>query len=408
MAATWPTARELMTAHPITLPADAPLSEALGHMHAKSIHEIVVLRKKEFAGLITFESIARRSNLPLGTKVEHLLILPPVISLTTTFPEIAEQLLASGLRAAPVLGAKGDVVGIVSRTDLVKRFAQFPTLAAHKVEEISSPSGHIVDEGEPVVNLFHEIRLLEEHPLPVVDKKGRLVGAVGVSDLGRVLMRPDTAGKRDAENRHTSPNLTVSSIMHSPALTVPKGTTAGAAAALMTREKVSSVFVLENGKPTGVVSQSDLLGLAVGTDSASSGEVGDVYVQIHGLRGSSDPEILTEIDRVVAKGLRHIARHAKPILLSLHVTPQGTHRGGDATVHARLHTDRGIFYASQTGWNFYAGISDLMDELEEQVRRARDESGDKKRRSRKGLESDDMPGDPELEAQLRKVRGDDD
>jgi CBS domain-containing protein/ribosome-associated translation inhibitor RaiA len=408
MAATWPTARELMTAHPTTLPTDAPLSEALGHMRSKAIHEVVVLRKKAFAGLITFESIARRTNLPLGTKVEHLLVLPPVISLTTTFPEIAEQLLASGLRAAPVLGAKGDVVGIVSRTDLVKRFPGFPALASHKVEEISSPSGLIISESEPVVNLFHQIRLLEEHPLPVVDKKGRLVGAVGVSDLGRVLMKPDTAGKRDAENRHTTPDLTVGSIMHSPALTVPKGTTAGAAATLMTREKVSSVFVVENGKPTGVVSQSDLLGLAVGSDSASSGEVGDVYVQIHGLRGSSDPEILTEIDRVVAKGLRHIARHAKPILLSLHVTPQGTHRSGDATVHARLHTDRGIFYASQTGWNFFAGISDLMDELEDQVRRVRDESGDNKRRSRKGLQIDDSPGDPELEAQLRRVRGDDD
>lgn len=396
-----------MTPHPTTLAPDAPLSEALGHMRSQAIHEVVVLRKKAFAGLITFESIARRSNLPLGTKVEHLLILPPVISPSTTFPEIAEQLLASGLRASPVIGAKGEVEGIVSRTDLVKRFSEFPALSAHRVEEISSPVGHLVDESEPVVNLFHQIRLLEEHPLPVIDRKGRLVGAVGVSDLGRVLMRPDTAGKRDAENRHNAPDLTVGSIMHSPALTVPKGTTTGTAARLMSREKVSSVFVVENGKPTGVVSQSDLLGLAVGSEAATSGEVGDVYVQIHGLRGSSDPEILTEIDRVVAKGLRHIARHAKPILLSLHVTPQGTHRSGDATVHARLHTDRGIFYASQTGWNFFAGISDLMDQLEDQVRRVQDESGRSKRRSRKGLPTDDSPGDPELEAQLRQARGED-
>ncbi|MCI4340073.1 MAG: CBS domain-containing protein [Thermoplasmata archaeon] len=407
MAASWPTAREIMTARPTTLPTDAPLSQALGLMQAKSIHEVLVLRKKALAGMITFESIARRTNLPLGTKVEHLLVLPPIVAPTTTFPEIAEQLLASGLRAAPVVGPRGEVLGVVSRSDLVKRFAGFPSISAHKVEEISSPVGLLIREDEPCGTLFQQIRLLEEHPLPVVDKKGRLVGAVGVSDLGRVLMKPDSGGKRDAENRRTAPALKVGSIMHSPALTVPKGTTAGAAAALMSREKVSSVFVVENGKPTGVVSQTDLLGLAVGGDTVPSGEVSDVYVQIHGLRGSGDPEILTEIDRVVAKGLRHISRHAKPILLSLHVTPQGNHRGGDATVHARLHTDRGIFYASQTGWNFFAGISDLMDELEEQVRRVRDESGANKRRSRKGFPVDDSPGDPELEARLRAVRGDD-
>ncbi len=408
MVANWPTARELMTAHPATLPTDAPLSQALGLMRARGIHEVLVLRDKAFAGMITFESIARRTNLPLATKVENLLVLPPVVSLSTTYPELAEQLLASGLRAAPVVGNKGELVGIVSRTDLVNRFAEFPSISGHRVEEISTAPGLIIGEGEPVGSLFHQIRILEEHPLPVIDKKGRLVGAVGVSDLGRVLMKPDTGGKRDAENRRRSPEVKVGSIMRSPALTVPKGTTAGAAAALMSREKVSSVFVVENGKPTGVVSQTDLLGLAVGADTVPSGEVGDVYVQIHGLRGSGDPEILTEIDRVVAKGLRHIGRHAKPILLSLHVTPQGNHRSGDATVHARLHTDRGIFYASQTGWNFFAGIADLMDELEDQVRRVRDESGANKRRSRKGLPVDDSPGDAELEARLRVVRGDDD
>ena len=396
-----------MTAKPTTLPTDAPLSQALGLMQSKSIHEILVLRKKAFAGLITFESIARRTNLPLGTKVEHLLVLPPLLAPSTPYPEIAEQLLASGLRAAPVVGPRGEILGVVSRTDLVKRVSGFPSIAAHKVEEISSPAGLLIREDEPCGNLFQQIRLLEEHPLPVVDKKGRLVGAVGVSDLGRVLMKPDTGGKRDAENRGTAPEVKVGSIMRSPALTVAKGTTAGAAASLMSRERSSSVFVVENGKPTGVVSQSDLLGLAVGAEAAPSGEVEDVYVQIHGLRGSGDPEILTEIDRVVAKGLRHIGRHAKPILLSLHVTPQGNHRGGDATVHARLHTDRGIFYASQTGWNFFAGIADLMDQLEEQVRRVRDESGANRRRSRKGFPVDDAPADPELEARLRAVRGDD-
>lgn len=408
MPVSWPPARDLMTTEPVSLPTDAPLSQALGLMRSQSIHEVVVLRGKSFAGLITFETIARRTNLPLGTKVEHLLVLPPTISSTTLYPEIAEQLLASGLRAAPVMGDRGGVLGVVSRTDLVRRLPQLGTIADHKVEDISSPVGHLLSENEPVASLFQQLRLLEEHPLPVVDRRGRLVGAVGISDLGRVLMKPDTGGKRDAESRRRSPVVKIGSIMRSPALTVPKGTTAGKAAELMTRERASSVFVEEGGKPTGIVSQADLLGLAIGSDTAVSGEAGDVYVQIHGLRGTSDPEILSEIDRVVAKGLRHIARHAKPILLSLHVTPQGTHRAGDATVHARLHTDRGIFYASQSGWNFFAGIAGLMDELEEQVRKVRDETGAARRRSRKGVPVDDSPGDPELEARLKQVRGDDD
>ena len=406
MPTDWPTARELMTPQPTTLPTEAPLSRAIGIMRSRSFHEIPILRGKRLVGMITFESIARRSNLPLSTKVEHLMLLPPVITGTTTYPELAEQLLAAGLRGAPVVGKKGELVGIVSRTDLVKRIPDFPTIAASGVAQVASPVGQIVKENDTVGHLFGQIRLLEEHPLPVVDRKGRLTGAVGVADLGRVLWRPTVGGHKDAAKGGNVFDVEVATIMHSPALTVPKTARAADAAKLMTREKVSSVFVVEDGKPVGVVSQADLLSLAIGSGEAAT-NVGDVYVQIHGLRGSGDPSIVAEIDRVVAKGLRHIARHARPMLLSLNVTPQGTHRTGDATVHARLNTDRGIFYATHSGWNFFAGIADLMDELENQVRRAGDERTDRKhRRSIKGVPPDDAPVDPDLEARIRAATED--
>jgi len=74
-----------MTPKPITLSTDAPLSRALGVMREKGIHELPVLRKNRLIGLITFETIARRTNLPLSTKVEHLLVLPPLVTPTTTY-----------------------------------------------------------------------------------------------------------------------------------------------------------------------------------------------------------------------------------------------------------------------------------------------------------------------------------
>jgi CBS domain-containing protein/ribosome-associated translation inhibitor RaiA len=407
MAASWPTARDLMTSKPITVPVDAPLSQALGVMRSKSIHEVPVLRGKTLVGMVTFETIARRSNLPLTTKVEHLLVLPPILSLATPFPEIAEQLLATGLRAAPVVGKGGVLVGIVSRTDLIRVLPKFPEIAAHRVEEVATPIGVLVKENDSVGSLFGQVRLLEEHALPVIDRKGRLTGAVGVADLGRVLWRPSVGGKRDVQKGGNPMDVEVCTIMHSPALTVGPSALAGAAAQMMTDAKVSSVFVVEGGRPIGVVSQADLLSLAVGASGAGT-NVGDVYVQIHGLRGSGDPAIIAEIDELVAKGLRRVARHAHPIMLSLHVTPQGTHRTGDASVSVRLTTDRGNFFASETSWNLFAGISTLMDELEQQARRSHDERDDRrKRRSARSVPSDETPADPELEARMRAATEDD-
>ncbi len=64
MESAWPLAREMMTPQPLTLTPDDPLSHALGTMRQKGIHEMPVLKGKLLLGMITFESIARRSNLP--------------------------------------------------------------------------------------------------------------------------------------------------------------------------------------------------------------------------------------------------------------------------------------------------------------------------------------------------------
>src|SRR5579864_5934149 len=144
MPGDWPTARDLMTARPTTIPNDAPLSRALGLMRSHNYHELPVLRKKNLVGMITIESIARRTNLSLATKVEHLMVLPPLITEATPFPELAERLLAAGLRAAPVVGRRNELLGVISRTDLVKVLSTLSGIGSHRVEEIASPIGLIV------------------------------------------------------------------------------------------------------------------------------------------------------------------------------------------------------------------------------------------------------------------------
>lgn len=403
-----------MTPKPVTLPHDAPISKALGLMRSHRFHEIPVLRNTRLIGLVTIESIARRGRWSLATKVEHLLVLPPLILASTPFPEVAEQLLATGLRGAPVVGRRGELLGIISRTDLVRAMpglSVFRSGEGPTVEEIARSAGEVVREDDQCRNLITQLRLLEEHPLPVVDRKGKIVGAVGVADLGEVLWRPVVGGKRDARANRSALEVKVGSIMNSPAITIPLGASAIEAARVMAREKVSSVFVVENGRPTRVVGQADLLSLAISRARPGPSREGveNVYVEITGLRGSADPGLLAEIDGGVAKGLRRIARYVRPTLLTLHFAPQGTHRTNDLRVEARLFTEQGrIFYASHTGWNLMAGVAGLLDELTAQTRRASEVPRGKGRRRGLPPEADDATfEDPDLEAKIRAASGND-
>jgi len=412
MPASWPTANDLMTKRPATLPHDAPVSRALGLMRSRGYHEVPVLRHSRLVGLITIESIARRVRRALATKVENLLIVPPLITPSTTYPEIAEMLLSAGLRAAPVVNRRGELVGIVSRSDLVRELGHVPLFGRGTpplVEELALPPSMTVREGDLCRNLVDQIRLLEEHPFPVVDRKGRLIGAVGVKDLTDVLWRPTTGGKRDARAVSTALNVEVRSIMHAPAVTVPRGTDVVAAARRMTDEDVSSVFVVENDRPVRVLGQADLLGLIVARSRPGQGRgrVEDVYVEITGLRGAGDPALIAEIDQLVARALGRITRYSHPTLLSLHFAPHATHRTNDLTVEARLHTDDGIFYASHTGWNLMAGVSGLLEDLTVQTHRVVDAARHwNRRRDRVALAEDYPVADSEIERKIRAATGD--
>ncbi len=411
MAAPWPTAGDMMTARPITLPREAPLSQALGIMRGRRIHEIPVVQNRRVIGMVTLDSIARRVNLPLSTKIDRLMLLPPIVSPATGYAELSEQLLATGMRAAPVTGSRGELLGVVSRTDLVRRLPRIPPLADHRVEEVTAPLNLILQERDPVRTLLGQeaLRHLETHPLPVVDRRGTLSGAVGVADLGEVLWRPVAQGHRDVENRGTATEVEIRTIMHSPAVTVQRDTTTGAAARLMSDEHVSSVFVEENGRPVGIVSQADLIGLAVGGGAAGGGALGDVFVQIQGLRASADPAILSEIDQVIARGLRRVARYVHPVMLTVHFSPHAAHRSGEASVEGRLNTDREILYASRTGWNLYAALNEMLDELESQARRQKEERRDATHRTSPRLVAEaleETSADPELEARIRSATRD--
>ncbi len=403
----WPTVGDVMSTRPVTIPLEAPISQALGIMRARGYHEVPVVDGRRFAGMITFESLARRVSRAATSKVSGLLTTAPLITVNLTLPEVAETLLGSGLRAAPVLGKKGELLGIVSRTDLVAALAKSPGLPREPVGRLGSPATVLLREDDTVRHLQAQFRTLEEHPLPVVDRKGRLVGAVGVADLASVLWRPDSGGKRDLPQTTRALDVRVDSFMRSPAVTIGEDADAVEAAVRMTRAGVSSVFVVDRDRPTRIVGQADLLGLVVGAARAqrASGGIEDCYVEITGLRGSSDPALLADIDHLVAQGLKRIARHARPIVFSLHLSPHSTHRTADITVEGRLHTDLGIVFASQTGWNLMAAVSAILEELAGQLRRETENRRQQSRRRRRGVD-DQESADPELERRIRAATTD--
>jgi CBS domain-containing protein len=117
-----PTVRDVMTANPVTLPAQAPVLDAAKKMREADIGDVIVLDGDTICGLVTDRDIVVRvlaeGRDPIGTQLAEvcsrdLVTVAPDDDLTAAGDLMRER----AVRRIPVV--EGDrVVGIVSIGDL--------------------------------------------------------------------------------------------------------------------------------------------------------------------------------------------------------------------------------------------------------------------------------------------------
>ncbi|MCL4324272.1 MAG: CBS domain-containing protein [Candidatus Thermoplasmatota archaeon] len=372
----WPTALEAMTPDPITIDSEETLSTALGLMRTHGIHELPVTTRGKLAGLLPYDAIGRRHKISLTTKVLHLMSVAPTVPPRATLPEVAERLLASESRAACVVDPRqGRLLGIVSSTDIVKAAGGIPEISSQTVRQLLNPISNIFHEKDTCASIISIAGNLDHHPAAIVDSKNRLIGAVGLDEIGDALWRPVQKGHRDIGETQAASGALIRSIMRSSPPTVEETALLRDAIRLMNRFRANSVFVVDAQQPIGVISHGDILSFVVSQRKTVEG----AYVQISGLGPATDPYLLSDLDRVIGRGLKRIAHLEKPVMLSVHVAPHKSHRIADVTLQGRLYTENsGSYHATRTDWSLQATVAALMDELERQVRQIKSYSKSKK------------------------------
>jgi CBS domain-containing protein len=177
-----------------------------------------------------------------------------VAHLDTPVEQIARTMQARGISGLPVLDAKGTLVGVVTRTDLIRlglvQSGRRPsghamTLPNRRVSEVMT---HGAAQVSSAASLRHTARVMIDHDIHrvFVNEGGKLAGVICAVDL--------TAAVRDA--RIESP---VSSVMTSPIVTIDIQAPLSAALDLLDRFHVTGLIVTDEAMPIGMFTQTDAL-----------------------------------------------------------------------------------------------------------------------------------------------------
>jgi acetoin utilization protein AcuB len=114
--------------------------------------------------------------------------------------------------------------------------------------------------------------------LPVIAEDGRVVGIVTDRDLRHRLFTPEVFEKiGDVPVEQLLAAVPVRDIMSSPVTTVDADAELAEAAQTMLEDKVGSIVVVEDERPVGILTETDLLRCIVRADDAAWAPV-DVVV----------------------------------------------------------------------------------------------------------------------------------
>lgn len=262
--------KDIMSTPVYVVSPEETVARARNLMLRHKIGRLVIIENNKPIGIVTKKDITRRLSQAEPQWRRRPIDAIPVRkvmteSLITIFPDatprqLAELMSENNIGGLPVVNNKDEVIGIVTKWDLIKYFSDLeldikvkdlnfePALTVHRHHTIS----HIIHEMQE--NLMDRAIVLEDNDKPVgiishsnltfTEMKDKIGGLP--QKVIKMTRKESAAGRK--QNRYINEvPLVAEDIMSSPILSVNGEDLVTYAAGLMVKERINGVSVIGNG-----------------------------------------------------------------------------------------------------------------------------------------------------------------
>jgi CBS domain-containing protein len=262
--------KDIMSSPVYVVTPDETVARARNLMLRHKIGRLVIIENNKPIGIVTKKDISRRLNQaePQWRRrpIDHIPVRKVMTeSLITIFPDatprqLAELMSENNIGGLPVVNNKDEVIGIVTKWDLIRYFSELdidlkvkdlkiePALTVHRHHTIS----HILHELD--VNSMDRAVVLEDNDMPVgiitssnltfTEMKNK-TGGLPQKEI-KMTRKESAAGKKQYRYVNEVP-LVAEDIMSCPLVTVKSDDPATYAAGIMVGEKINGLPVMGNG-----------------------------------------------------------------------------------------------------------------------------------------------------------------
>jgi CBS domain-containing protein len=361
-----------MSTELVTVEPEAPVAEALSLMQKHSIHELPVMDGSTLRGWISYRTLVRHGGAAPQTKIHAVMEQPPRLPKDLSVIEAADLMIRNNVRAAPVVDGKGKVVGVLSRTDVLRAVLDLPQLAKLQVTGVMNSELETIEENEPLDKAVSRLRNLQIGQLLVLDRNGRLGGSVSLEDLVPAHTQehaPDSSNHGRGSAFHKTGHHQKNALVEvkgfvRDAPTVGPDATLADAIRLMQKRGSNFVAVEDDGFAVGVLSRSNVVERVARLRPPEG-----VLCQVIGLGEHADPGQLDAIYEMAQHALHKIANEVKIEFLNLHYKVYKAKAEGSEKFSLSLHlsTEGKFIVQKSDAWDPVDATKKALDDLEGRV-----------------------------------------
>lgn len=267
-------AKDIMQVRVISASSKTSLAEARRLMRANRIRHLPVVSDGHLVGIVTDRDIRNASPSPATTltrgevnyQLENISVESCMTKEVLTIgPEEnlvqgGQRIVSGKLGSLPVVDG-GQLVGIITETDLLKNFlaAASPAAELMTVNDYMQKSPYTLGCDELVLTAYHLMHDKHIRHLPIVASDGKLIGILSDRDI-RQAGASSEPHMAEHELTYLIQKMTIDDIMTTRLYTVCKNTAVADAGQLLLENKIGCLPVIDpDRKLEGILTVTDLL-----------------------------------------------------------------------------------------------------------------------------------------------------
>jgi CBS domain-containing protein len=357
--------KDFFTGDFVSILEDDTISKCF-HLFKEGMPPVLAVFDEEnkYRGVLARRWIIRSTFDPLTTKVKKIMRIAPSVNISDSLNRVSRLMIESEIRQLPVYSGE-KLLGFVTDEDVIQSKI-IGKWGYTKVSEIMTKKPFIVNNRDSIGTVLSLFREHDISHIPVVSDR-KLVGIVSIHDIIVNIFQPRQRQARGEMLGKKIPvlNMYVEGIMTKPAITVFPETRIRKAVDIMKKFNISSLVVVKQAIPVGILTKRDLLEPISQLERISRKFTIQFSIKDVIINEIKKGFIMDEFDSFTKRYSKTLGNGKLFVYMKTH----GMIFKGEQLVHCRLklRTRKGSFFSSNEGYGVEQTFHIALDRLESQI-----------------------------------------